>query len=448
MRDSGDPRSPAARLEFVDSLRGFALFGVFWANLLIFSGIDYMTDGQRASLFGGPLDTLAYFLEQLFIENKFMGLFSFLFGISFWLFLNRVRSRGASPTTLFYRRIFWLFAIGAIHGWLLWCFDVLRFYALWAVLLPLFVRTTPRRLLRVAMITAVLLPALVAAANVWLIRPAAADLDATALAAFSAGSYREVLAANWRYDWYLTNSISQIGYQVAIFGRLLLGLYVARSLDLANLAADRTLLRRVLVVGAAAGLVGNTIFAGDLLSGTRQSFAGVRAAVSCRRRPARADIGLRVGAGVGFSGGELETRDMSARSDRADGADLVSAPDGLRDLDVLRVRTGASAHGKGRTCVARCGLRNRVWGADRVCASLDAPIPIRSGRMVLAKPYVRGSPAVQIPSIGGWPPTACSGRRCAPPLMPSGLACGGGRLNVYDHEEGTRDFLRATVPRR
>jgi uncharacterized protein len=268
MRDFRDPRSAAGRLEFVDSLRGFALFGVFGANLLIFSGIAYMTDEQRASLFGGPLDTLAYFLERLFIENKFIGLFSFLFGISFWLFLNRVGSRSASPTTLFYRRIFWLFAIGAIHGWLLWCFDVLRFYALWAVLLPLFVRTTPRRLLSVAMITAVLLPALVAAANVWLIRPAAPDLDAMALAAFSAGSYREALAANWRYDWYLTNSISQIGYQVAIFGRLLLGLYVARTLDLANLAGYRTLLRRVLVVGAAAGLVGNTIFAGGLLSGT------------------------------------------------------------------------------------------------------------------------------------------------------------------------------------
>jgi uncharacterized membrane protein YeiB len=32
--------APAAdRLEFVDALRGFALLGVFWANLFIFSGI-------------------------------------------------------------------------------------------------------------------------------------------------------------------------------------------------------------------------------------------------------------------------------------------------------------------------------------------------------------------------------------------------------------------------
>ena len=150
-----------------------------------------------------------------------------------------------------------------------------------------------------------------------------------ALAAFSAGSYSEVLAANWRYDWYLTISIGQIGYQVAIFGRLLLGLYVARTLDLANLAAYRTLLRRVLVVGAAVGLVGNTIFAGGLLSGAHNPWLAFGATVSRRRRPTRADVGLRVGAGVGFSGGEVETSDTSARSDWADGADLVPVPDGL-----------------------------------------------------------------------------------------------------------------------
>ena len=168
MGDSEGLTSASGRLEFIDSLRGFALFGVFWANLLIFSGIGYMTDRQRGSLFTSRLDSIALFLERFFIENKFMGLFSFLFGISFWLFLSRVRARGGSATSLFYRRIFWLFIIGAAHGWLLWCFDVLRFYALWAVLLPLFVRTAPRRLLSIALITSILIPALVAGLRVWI----------------------------------------------------------------------------------------------------------------------------------------------------------------------------------------------------------------------------------------------------------------------------------------
>ena len=65
--------TPASgRLQFVDSLRGFAIFGVFWANLLIFSSIEYLKE-QRASLFLGRLDVFGYCFERFLIENKFMG---------------------------------------------------------------------------------------------------------------------------------------------------------------------------------------------------------------------------------------------------------------------------------------------------------------------------------------------------------------------------------------
>jgi len=266
-----DTSAPASdRLEFVDALRGFALLGVFWANLFIFSGIEYMTEAQQRAAFPSVIDAFAHGFERFFIENKFMGLFSTLFGVSFWLFLSRARARGGSATRLFYRRIFWLFVIGLAHGWLLWAFDILRFYALWAVLLPLFAATPPRRLLRAALAASVLVPALVAAVAAAL-PPAAPgpDLDAMALAAFSHGGYREVLAANWRYDWHLTLSIGQIDYQVAIFGRLLLGLWIARTLELGDLDRHRPLLRRVLLAGGLAGLTGSTVFAGNLLAGRR-----------------------------------------------------------------------------------------------------------------------------------------------------------------------------------
>jgi uncharacterized protein len=261
----------ATRHTFVDALRGFALFGVLAANLWIFSGIVYMSEGQRAALSVWPLDRAASFLELLLIENKFMGLFSMLFGVSFWLFLSRARARGGSALVLFYRRVGWLFVIGCLHGWLLWAFDILRFYALWAVLLPLFLSWRPRRLLAAAIAASVVVPALVSGTRAWLFGPggpAGPDFDAMALAAFSTGSYREVLAANWAYDWYLTNSIGQIAYQVAVFGRLLLGLYLARTLSLGDLSTHRPLLRRALVVGSIVGLAGNTVFAAEWLGGT------------------------------------------------------------------------------------------------------------------------------------------------------------------------------------
>src|SRR5215471_17469707 len=105
-KNTGESTPAMERVEFVDALRGFALFGVFAANLLIFSGIDYMSDVQRNALFTHPIDKLAFFCERFFIENKFMGLFATLFGISFWLFLTRAQARTAAPTALFYRRIF------------------------------------------------------------------------------------------------------------------------------------------------------------------------------------------------------------------------------------------------------------------------------------------------------------------------------------------------------
>ena len=155
-------KNPARRLLFIDALRGFALFGVFGANLMIFSGFTFMTDEQKASLMTTDFDRIAHGLYLFFVETKFIGLFSFLFGISFWLFLDRARARGASAMPLFYRRIGWLFVFGAVHGWLLWFMDILRFYALWALLLPLFVRTPLRRLLAIALFFAVIAPALIA----------------------------------------------------------------------------------------------------------------------------------------------------------------------------------------------------------------------------------------------------------------------------------------------
>jgi uncharacterized protein len=266
-----DTDAPAlTRHTFVDALRGFALFGVFAANLLIFAGVVYMTDAQKQALASSRLDQAVLFLELFFIENKFIGLFSTLFGVSFWLFLSRIQARGGPATRLFYSRIAWLFVIGAVHGWLLWAFDVLRFYALWAVLLPLFVSWRPRRLVAAAFVAAAVVPALVSGIRAFM-PPAGstgAAFDARALAAFSTGGYGEMLAANWTYDWYLTNSIGQIAYQVAVFGRLLMGLYLARTLALGDLARHRPLLKRTVIVGAIVGIAGNVVFAAEWLSDT------------------------------------------------------------------------------------------------------------------------------------------------------------------------------------
>ena len=267
MQPSNTLTRPADRVEFVDSLRGFALLGVFAANLLIFSGFTYMSDGQQAMLPTATIDHVVHLLELIFIENKFMGLFSLLFGVSFWLFLDRANARGAEGVSLFYRRIWWLFVIGAAHGWLFWFWDILRFYALWGLLLPLFLRVSNKVLLGSALFSAVIAPALIGGLRSLLMEPAAPStaLNTLALETFSSGTYAEVLRINWLYDWDMTLSISQIAYQVALFGRLLLGLYAARLLIHADLERHYKLFRTLLIAGAIIGIPCNILIAGRYL---------------------------------------------------------------------------------------------------------------------------------------------------------------------------------------
>lgn len=67
----------AGRYQEIDALRGFALFGVLLVNLYSFGADSLAWDGTG--------DQLLWQIKHIFFESKFWGLFSLLFGISFWL---------------------------------------------------------------------------------------------------------------------------------------------------------------------------------------------------------------------------------------------------------------------------------------------------------------------------------------------------------------------------
>jgi uncharacterized protein len=133
---------------------------------------------------------------------------------------------------------------------------------LWAILLPLFLRVSPRTLFIWAIGCAIVVPALVSGVRsemLWGHGANTAIFNALALQGFSSPDYRQMLRANWLYDWYLTLSFGQIGYQVAIFGRLLLGLLLARIGLMMDLARYRRVFIWTLVCGGIYGLVANTL---------------------------------------------------------------------------------------------------------------------------------------------------------------------------------------------
>src|SRR5688572_26890006 len=74
------------RVEVIDVLRGFALFGVLLANALwYFSGFAELSEQDVLRLPANPLDSAVFELEQFFVTNKFISIFSFLFGMGFAL---------------------------------------------------------------------------------------------------------------------------------------------------------------------------------------------------------------------------------------------------------------------------------------------------------------------------------------------------------------------------
>jgi uncharacterized protein len=128
------PADPGQRIELLDALRGFALFGVCLANLFIFAYWDTPATRSlpRALL---PTDGAAEFLMHTLVEGRFYSIFSMLFGLGFALQMQRAEARGGDGLPLFKRRIRILMLIGLAHLLLLWFGDILLFYAIIALVL-------------------------------------------------------------------------------------------------------------------------------------------------------------------------------------------------------------------------------------------------------------------------------------------------------------------------
>ena len=133
------PVAAADRVEVMDVLRGVALFGVFLVNFTGFAGASIMaTEQQLLSLPTAPFDfSLHQVLEWLFVD-KANTLFAFLFGLGFYLQMQRLELRGVEFEALYRRRLSVLLVIGLVHFFFFWTWDILHLYALAGfLLLPL-----------------------------------------------------------------------------------------------------------------------------------------------------------------------------------------------------------------------------------------------------------------------------------------------------------------------
>ncbi len=115
---------------FMDALRGFAILGIFIANLNFLSHYQGSDKATSPWLLPGSDDVMSFF-HHLFIEGKFYSIFSLLFGWGIALQIKRGIDKGVDALPTIKRRLRIMLLLGAIHL-LIWIGDIVFFYALLA----------------------------------------------------------------------------------------------------------------------------------------------------------------------------------------------------------------------------------------------------------------------------------------------------------------------------
>ncbi|HDR6309079.1 TPA: DUF418 domain-containing protein [Bacillus cereus] len=133
------------RLEVVDAIRGFALFGILLVNMTLIQ-FGFFANEKPTYIFG-ELDKVANWFIQFFGTQNFISLFSFLFGLSIILLQKSIVAKGKKFSTTYLRRILILLLLGFIHGALIWSGDILFSYGLIGIFLLMFINRKPKTLL-------------------------------------------------------------------------------------------------------------------------------------------------------------------------------------------------------------------------------------------------------------------------------------------------------------
>lgn len=135
------------RIISLDILRGIAILGILILNIQSFSmpGAAYINPMAYGNMTG--LNKWVWMLSHVFGDQKFMTIFSILFGAGIVLFSENAERKIGRSAGLHYGRTFWLLLIGLVHAHIIWHGDILVAYALCGFIVYLFRKLNPKVLL-------------------------------------------------------------------------------------------------------------------------------------------------------------------------------------------------------------------------------------------------------------------------------------------------------------
>ena len=229
------PLSQSSRDTSLDMLRGFALAGV----LFTFCAGDI---GSATTYTNTFLDEAVKWTKWILIENRMYTMLIIIFGIGFYVQLEKAKQKGASIVPVFTRRLIGLLIIGFAHAILLSTRDILMFYGLAGIALLLVRNASNRQLLLMAIALFVLIP--------FIARWHQVGYSAFSLA--QPNNYVDHLYHNWQF-FKLYHQIYAIYCEMTI--HFMLGFIIGRIGLLQKIKANKKFRARLLIISLVASAV-------------------------------------------------------------------------------------------------------------------------------------------------------------------------------------------------
>jgi uncharacterized protein len=276
------PVQPDERIQLLDVLRGFALFGILLVNM------DYFIHPLQTILIPLPetvtgIERAVAWFVKFIAEGKFYSIFSFLFGYGFTMMMMRAETHQTKFLPIISRRYFVLFLIGLVHAFFFWVGDILALYSLLGFVLILFRNAKPKTLIIwvIVLLVIPLLFTLFGAAAIELgksfpesrqeIEKSFAQQEAMykkdidrAYEVYPTGSFFEITKQR-AYDM-IFMSFSTLFIGPSVFAMFLVGMYFGKRQILQYLASHIPLFKKIFWWGLIIGVIGNFTYASLILS--------------------------------------------------------------------------------------------------------------------------------------------------------------------------------------
>ncbi|HER00169.1 MAG TPA: DUF418 domain-containing protein [candidate division Zixibacteria bacterium] len=141
------PIAPQERISSMDILRGTAVLGILAMNIYSF-GLPASAYSNPFA-YGGtdPVNIGTWLFTYVFFNQKFMSIFSMLFGAGLVVMYQRFQEKGQPLKKIYYRRIRWLILLGVIHAFFIWHGDILLLYGICGLLIFFFRKLSPKALI-------------------------------------------------------------------------------------------------------------------------------------------------------------------------------------------------------------------------------------------------------------------------------------------------------------